>query len=139
MKRFAAGILVKENKILLGLRRPDRAYNPGFWDFVGGHCFAGELYSSAMIRELKEELNIEVTAYKEFMIIDRTPAFIMKLFLVYAWQGTPVNNAQNEHSKIEWFTPENAKKLHFFNEEFIQVMGILHKKIQQPSADNPNG
>jgi 8-oxo-dGTP diphosphatase len=139
MNRFAGGILLEENKILLGLRHPEREYNPGYWDFIGGHCLAGELYSSAMIRELKEELNIEVLSFKEFMIIDRTPEFIMKLFLVTDWQGTPVNNAIHEHSKIEWFTPEKAKSLHFFNEEYINVMDIINRKIQQPAADNPNG
>ena len=129
MKRFAGGILVKGNKILLGLRHPQREHYPNCWDFIGGNCLAGELYSSAMIRELKEELNIIVNVFKDFMTIDRSPEFFMKLFLVTEWQGIAINNAPEEHTRIEWFTPLEAKSLKFLSSEYIIAMDILAKKI----------
>ena len=129
MKRFAGGILLSENKILLGLRQPHRENYPNRWDIIGGHCLDGELYSSAMIRELREELGIVVTAFDEFMIIDKSPEFAMKLFLVTAWIGNPVNNAEEEHSKIEWFTIAEAKELIFFSQDYITMLDIINKRI----------
>ena len=134
MKRFAAGILVKDSKILLGLRHPNRENYPNCWDVIGGHCLEGELYSSAMIRELKEELGIEVRSFDEFMIVDKSPEFAMKVFLITTWQGTPINKAVEEHSKIEWFTLEEAKKLVFYSQDYLNMLDILCKKIKQSNG-----
>ena len=133
MKRFAGGILLHGNKILLGLRQPHKEKYPNRWDIIGGHCLEGELYSSAMIRELNEELGIEVSSFDEFMIVDKSPEFAMKLFLVTAWHGTPINNAEEEHSKIEWFTIAEAKKLMFYNQDYITMLNIISNKIVHPS------
>jgi 8-oxo-dGTP diphosphatase len=129
MKRFAGGILIHEGKILLGLRQPHKENYPNRWDIIGGHCLDGELYSSAMIRELKEELGIIVTAFDEFMIVDKSPEFAMKLFLVTGWQGLPTNQAPEEHSKIEWFTIAKAKELIFFSPDYITMLDIISERI----------
>lgn len=121
---------MRENKILLGFRNQHNGKYPNRWDIIGGHCLHGELYSSAMIRELKEELGIVVTEFDEFMIVDKSPEFSMALFLVTAWLGEPVNNAAEEHSKIEWFTVAEAKELIFFSEDYFTMLDIINKKIE---------
>ncbi len=48
-------------RVLLQQRAPGRAM-AGLWEFPGGKVEAGELPEAALVRELREELGIEVDA-----------------------------------------------------------------------------
>ena len=64
VQECAAAILLKDNKILLGKRAARRRMYPGYWDLVGGHCEPDESPKSALLRELREELNICATDFR---------------------------------------------------------------------------
>ena len=54
-------VINKEGKILLQKRSANKKLWPNLWDLTaGGHVLAGELGYQAIIREAKEELNIDV-------------------------------------------------------------------------------
>ncbi|HTY98335.1 MAG TPA: NUDIX domain-containing protein, partial [Rhodocyclaceae bacterium] len=55
----AAVILRPDGSFLLGQRAPGTFY-PGYWEFPGGKVEAGETPRQALVRELHEELEIEV-------------------------------------------------------------------------------
>lgn len=55
----AIGILIDNNKILITQRTQEKTF-PGFWEFPGGKLESLETAKIALIRELKEELGIEV-------------------------------------------------------------------------------
>ena len=70
MKKIAAIIFENdEREILLYLRdnKPGIPF-PQHWDLIGGHVEEGETPEEALIREVKEELNIEL---KEFRVFKR--------------------------------------------------------------------
>ena len=54
-KLRTSAIIIKDNKILLQKSKCDECYC-----FPGGHVELGEITSEAIIREAKEETNIEV-------------------------------------------------------------------------------
>ena len=54
-----AGILRRDDKILIAERPLGKPYS-GFWEFPGGKVEANESGEAALIRELHEELGIEV-------------------------------------------------------------------------------
>ena len=65
MKAIAAIILENdEGKFLLYLRdnKPDIPF-PGHWDLIGGHIEEGETPEEALIREFKEELDLDLKEY----------------------------------------------------------------------------
>jgi 8-oxo-dGTP diphosphatase len=74
MKEIAAIILENyEGKFLLYLRdnRPDIPF-PDHWDLIGGHLEEGETPEQALIREVKEELDIDLkdyTFYKKYVCL----------------------------------------------------------------------
>jgi mutator protein MutT len=53
-----AGIIQKNEKYLIAQRKKD-LNGGGFWEFPGGKVEPGENHSQALVRELKEELDIE--------------------------------------------------------------------------------
>ena len=65
MKEIAAIILENDKgEILLYLRdnKPDIQF-PNHWDLIGGHIEEGETPEEALLREVKEELDIDLTDY----------------------------------------------------------------------------
>jgi 8-oxo-dGTP diphosphatase len=63
-KRFpvivAAGVLVENQRVLLTQRKKG-SHLAGAWEFPGGKVEAGEDPRDALVRELKEEIGIDVT------------------------------------------------------------------------------
>jgi mutator protein MutT len=56
----AIGIVVKDDQILICRRRKGDSFGD-YWEFPGGKCEAGETPAQCVVRELREELAIEVT------------------------------------------------------------------------------
>ena len=68
MKKIASIILENDNgEILLYLRdnKPSIPF-PHHWDLFGGHIEKGETPEQALVREIKEELNIDLNDFKFF-------------------------------------------------------------------------
>ena len=60
-KAVALFIINSKNQVLLQKRSPNKKLWPNLWDIsAGGHVLAGEFGEQALIREVKEELGIEV-------------------------------------------------------------------------------
>jgi len=57
----AAGLVFRDGKLLI-TRRPANAHLGGLWEFPGGKREPGETFIACLIRELQEELGIEVEA-----------------------------------------------------------------------------
>ncbi len=71
MKRIhvAVGVILnKDNQILLA-KRPAHLHQGGKWEFPGGKVEANETTSEALIRELKEEVNLDISATEPLMTI----------------------------------------------------------------------
>jgi 8-oxo-dGTP diphosphatase len=68
MKKVSQIILENEKgELLLYLRdgKPGIPF-PYHWDLIGGHLEEGETPEEALVREVKEEINIDLTEYKFF-------------------------------------------------------------------------
>ena len=97
-----------------------------YWEFPGGKLNNYETYLEALIRELKEELDIkinikELTNYGFFRHQYRAFLLMMYVFEVKKWSGKIYNN---ENEKIEWASiselrekkllPANIKVIDYF-------------------------
>jgi 8-oxo-dGTP diphosphatase len=87
----AVALIDSEGRVLLA-RRPEGKPLAGLWEFPGGKVAPGETPEEALIRELREELGIDVSAaclgpftfashtYEKFHLL-------MPLYLCRRWQG----------------------------------------------------
>jgi 8-oxo-dGTP diphosphatase len=92
----AAVVLVDGDGRLLVQCRPAHKPFGGLWEFPGGKVEAGETPEAALIRELKEELGIDVEAAclaPATFASDRQPGgdrhMILLLYVCRKWRGTP--------------------------------------------------
>ena len=104
----ACVLLDGEGRILIAKRPPGRSL-AGLWEFPGGKVEQGELPEHALVRELAEELGIDIApadlspltfashAYPDFHLL-------MPLFLCTRWRGeaTP-----HEGQELAWVKPRS--------------------------------
>jgi 8-oxo-dGTP diphosphatase len=86
----AAAVLQKPDGIFLLAQRPPDKIWAGYWEFPGGKIEPGETPYHGLVRELREELGIEVqTAYPWLTRIFAYPHATVRLnfFRVTAWSG----------------------------------------------------
>ena len=63
------GVIINQDKHILLAKRHGHLHQGGKWEFPGGKVEANETVTEALIRELKEEVNLDVTASSPFMDI----------------------------------------------------------------------
>lgn len=102
------GALASGDRVLLVHRRPDKHAYPDVWDLPGGVVEAGESESSALTRELQEELGVQIApgSATHLCRVTARPAgesAVLSAWLVRDWRGTPANVAPEEHDDIGWF------------------------------------
>jgi len=107
----SAGILINnDNQILLSQRTADKSF-PGQWEFPGGKIESSETAHEALIRELKEELGIDIDNSYLFKRIehyyDSFKANI-EFFLVDSWSG---ELSGEEGQLVRWFSARDLRDL----------------------------
>jgi mutator protein MutT len=108
MDRVVVGALLREDRVLLVHRSPNKRAYPDVWDLPGGVIEAGESELGALTRELHEELGVRIAAGSASLLCrvtagpPREPA-LLSAWLVRDWHGTPANAASEEHDDMAWF------------------------------------
>jgi 8-oxo-dGTP diphosphatase len=87
----AVALVDVDGRVLLA-QRPEGKHLAGLWEFPGGKVHAGETPEEALIRELKEELDIDtdVRCLAPLTFASHTyPDFhlLMPLYVCRVWQG----------------------------------------------------
>jgi 8-oxo-dGTP diphosphatase len=116
MHQVVVAALLREGRVLLVHRSPNRRAYPGVWDLPGGHIETGETELAALTRELHEELGVQIvttTATHLCRVAAGTEGESVRVsaWLVDEWQGTPTNIACDEHDEICWFRPAKLPPL----------------------------
>jgi 8-oxo-dGTP diphosphatase len=107
----ACALIDADGRVLLA-ERPKGKTMAGMWEFPGGKVEPGERPEATLIRELKEELGIDVKeaclapfafashAYEDFHLL-------MPLYLCRRWDGIV---APQEGQQLAWIRPRDMGK-----------------------------
>lgn len=105
--------LIWEGDRFLACQRPAHKARGSLWEFVGGKVEPGEAPDQALIRECREELDVQVSVGDVFMeLVHEYPDLTVKLTLFHAAiiSGTP---KLLEHQQIRWITTSEIDTLDF--------------------------
>jgi len=108
----AAGLIFENGRLLI-TQRPPGSHLAGLWEFPGGKLEAGETFEAALVRELREELGIEVEVGREFCRVQHAyPERVVRLrFLVCRIASgipTPIGC-----SAVSWVGPDELGRFEF--------------------------
>ena len=130
-ERIVAGAMIKDGRILLCHRSPNRRWYPDVWDLPGGHVEPGETSAEALKRELLEELGVSVRSLARHPLDRvRTPEFELDIWPVTDWHGTPANLVPDEHDAIAWFAAEDLTTLEMAHHSYLALLGTALRARQ---------
>jgi 8-oxo-dGTP diphosphatase len=107
----AAALIDADGRVLI-CQRPKGKQLAGLWEFPGGKVEAGETPEDCLIRELKEELGIEVRAACLAPFVFASHGYdsfhlLMPLFLLRRWDGVIT---AHEHEALAWVKPNQLSQ-----------------------------
>jgi ADP-ribose pyrophosphatase YjhB (NUDIX family) len=105
MRQTTLCFLLKDDRVLLGMKK--RGFGVGKWNGMGGKLIEGETAVQNVIRELNEEIGVELTArdLKEVAVLefnfDGKPDWdqVCHVFTVSRWFGAP---SESEEMRPQW-------------------------------------
>ena len=99
-------LLVREGRILLGLRR-NTGYLDEHWHLPAGHLEENESALTALAREAKEEIGADIDRNEcelAFVLHQKSGGSRVGLFFrATEWGGTATNNEPDKCAEVRWF------------------------------------
>ncbi len=107
MITVTCALIVVDNKLLI-TQRGKHTSNAGFWEFPGGKVHAGESYAQCIVREIKEELAIDIVPLQQL------PAFNSEIKLIpFICNGFEGVITLREHQSAQFCLPGQLNRFNF--------------------------
>ena len=120
-----------QGKVLISLRSENKIL-PNFWEFPGGKIKNNESPDDTIVREIKEELSLDINkkslkplsfntyTYEEFNAI-------IFFYICRIWEGTPISK---DKQKIIWVEIDKLKNYNLLpgSNKFVLKLNNLKKK-----------
>jgi len=123
----AVAVLLRgDGCVFLAQRPPGKVY-AGYWEFPGGKVEPGESAESALAREIREELSLEIAcAYPWVTQVFSYPHATVRLnfFRVTAWRG---EMRMHEHQDAVWQRPDSVSVA-----PLLPANGLVLKALRLP-------
>ena len=130
----AVALLDWQGKVLISYRSEDHSVLPNFWEFPGGKIKINESPDDAVIREIKEELSLDIDKKLLKPLSFNTHTYkniyggdldvVIFLYICRSWKGTP---SYKDKQKILWIEIDKLKK---------KLVIRLQKRISAKKTDS---
>ena len=125
MVQVVAALIRKGNTFLI-CQRPAHKTRGLLWEFVGGKVEPGETKKQALVRECREELDVEIRVSDVFTrLVHEYPDMTVDLTLFNA-EIIKGSIRLLEHNDIKWITPQEIE-----NFDFCPADKDIRKKIKE--------
>ena len=119
----AAALYDAEGRVLIA-QRPQGKHQAGRWEFPGGKVAPGESETEALVRELHEELGIDVAASRPFMRLEHSypdRSVELSMWIVERFSGTPRGL---DGQKLRWVAPADLPHADLLEADrpFVEVL-----------------
>lgn len=128
-------IINSDNKILIQKRSKHKKIAPNVWAMTGGSVILGETSKEAIVREAKEELNIDINA-NELTFITKfklSTLWVDTYILKHNYDIEKMTLQKNEVTDVRWMTFEEINSLvtkgNFMQYRWEIISEFLRKEI----------
>ncbi len=133
----ALGIIWHQDKILIDQRKPE-GHLGGLWEFPGGKRQGREAIKHTLIREVREEIGIEITVKKRLMIVDHAYSHFRVRLHVYECDYLSGKPTAKDCVQIKWVIPTQLKRYAFPGANQIMIERIIEEsKLSTQAAPRP--
>ncbi len=112
MTEVVAALIWEGDRFLIG-QRPEHKARGLLWEFVGGKTEPGETKEQALVRECREELDVEIQVGDVFLEVTHEYTDLtvhLTLFHASIVRGIP---QKLEHQDLRWITPQEIENYAF--------------------------
>lgn len=129
------GAIIEHNGLILCMQRPKGKYPSTDlkWEFPGGKIEAGETGPEALMRELREEMDFDVTIREEdyFGTVHHVyPEFELTMD-TYLCRVSDLHFVRKEHVAHVWLPPEMMPALDWAAADYPIVMQLVRGTVPQ--------
>jgi 8-oxo-dGTP diphosphatase len=129
MIEVTAGVIENRGKILIARRSPGK-HLAGYWEFPGGKVETGETYEECLARELKEELDLNVTVHEHIADSEFTYGDKQIRLKAYFAKTNQAEVTSTDHDEIKWITAYEFDDYTFAPADIPIIKALLLKKIE---------
>jgi 8-oxo-dGTP diphosphatase len=129
----AAALYDAEGRVLIADRPPGK-HMAGRWEFPGGKVAAGETDADALVRELREELGVAVSAAHPLLEISHDypdRRVILSMWRVERWSGDP---QPLDGQRLKWVAPARLSDEDILEAD-LPFIEALQKAVPLQSTD----
>jgi 8-oxo-dGTP diphosphatase len=139
MKEVSVGIILRDGKVLACQRKRTAKY-PLKWEFPGGKIESGESPREALVRELYEELHIQVSPNGEFHCQEwkyGDASYRVHYFLIHSFTGDLINKAFED---VRWVEPLQLSNMDILegNRDAIDMLPALASAHASDTLAHPS-
>jgi 8-oxo-dGTP diphosphatase len=132
-----AAVVADGGRYLACRRRPERSAG-GKWEFPGGKVEPGETAAAALVREIREELGVEVAPGAELCsadteVGDRT----IRLICLRATLTGPPPVASTDHDLLAWVAPADLSALDWAEPDLPAVRLLTAVPAARDPGESP--
>ena len=122
--------IIEQDGLVLCALRSERMSLPGKWEFPGGKLEVNELPEEALIREIKEELNIEIKIIEALPIAEHAyvPEKIIQLIPYRCVIVSDEIPTPTEHSELRWMKKDELPQLDWAAADIPIVLNYIQTK-----------
>jgi len=122
--------IIEQDDLVLCALRSEQMSLPGKWEFPGGKLELNELPEDALIREIKEELNVSIEITESLTISDYSyvPEKVIRLIpFRCVIQNNEIPIAA-EHAELRWVKKEDLLNLNWAEADVPIVLNYMQTK-----------
>jgi mutator protein MutT len=123
-----AALIIQDDRVLIAQRAAPPSLK-GFWEFPGGKLEDGESLEECLIREIREELEVEISIsrwYGESIYEYDSGSINLQAFVCVLEKGSLKPNA---HSKLVWSSLEELSQWQFLPADIPFVERLVAEGI----------
>lgn len=129
----AVGVVLDSSGNVLITRRASGSHQGGLWEFPGGKVEQGESLQSALARELREELGIDIGRTSPLLEVRHDygdKLVLLDVHLVWDFEGAALGL---EDQPLAWVSPE-ALSRYPFPAANVPIISAIESRLLTPGS-----